>query len=315
MSFLVRRLGAAVLLVLVASLLVFLAIRLLPGDPVLLLLGEQGASDPEVVARMRARLGLDQPLLSQLFHWVLNALRFDFGTSLQTGLPVAEELARRIPRSLELILGGLFVAVTGGIPLGVIAARHDDRLAGWIASAIAVFGFSAPVFVTGVLLVLAFSLGLEWLPSSGYAPLSEGAAAHFSYAVLPWLAMGFAFMGVVIRMTRASLLDTLKKDFVRTARAKGITERAVVYRHALPNSLIPVVAVIGVRAGNLLGGTVIIETLFNWPGLSSLLVRACYDRDYPLIQGTLLAIFVLFVLISLAVDLVLGLLDPKLRDA
>jgi peptide/nickel transport system permease protein len=315
MSFLVRRLGAAVLLVLVASALVFLAIRFLPGDPVLLLLGEQGASDPEVVLRMRAKLGLDQPLLAQLFHWVINALRFEFGTSLQTGLPVAEELARRIPRSLELIGGGLFVAVAAGIPLGVIAARYDDRPVGWLASGVAVFGFSAPVFVTGVLLVLAFSLGLGWLPSSGYAPLSEGVGTHLSFAVLPWLAMGFAFMGVVIRMTRASLLDTLKKDFVRTARAKGITERAVVYRHALPNSLIPVVAVIGVRAGNLLGGTVIIETLFNWPGLSSLLVRACYDRDYPLIQGSLLAIFVLFVLISLLVDLVLGLLDPKLRDA
>jgi peptide/nickel transport system permease protein len=312
LGYLARRLAAAAFMIFVAGTLVFFIIHLLPGDPVMLLLGD-GAADPEVVAKMREKLALDRPLFVQYVDWAGGVLRLDLGTSLQTDLPVVHDLARRIPRSLELILTATLLSVLLGIPLGVLGARHPDAPAGWLTSVVAVMGFSSPVFVIGILLIILFSLGLMWLPSSGYVPFSEAPLTHLKFLALPALTLGIGFMGVVIRITRSSFLDVLAKDFVRTARAKGLAENVVMYRHTLLNSLIPVIAVLGVRIGNLLGGTVIIESLFDWPGLSSLLVRSCYDRDYPVIQGSLLAIFVMFVLISLAVDLTQGLLDPKLR--
>jgi peptide/nickel transport system permease protein len=315
LMFLCRRLAAAAIMVAIASTLVFFLIHLLPGDPVLLLLGEQGASNPEVVGRLRQKLNLDAPLPTQYVRWVGRIVRGDLGESFQTGLPVAQEVARRIPRSLELIVAGLFFAVAVGIPLGILGARRPNALAGWLSSAIAVVGFSSPSFVTGILLIIGFSLWLQLLPSSGYVPPLENPVQHLRHAILPSLTIGTNFMGVVTRMTRASVMDVLVKDFVRTARAKGLSDRLATYRHALPNSLIPVIAILGVRAGNLLGGMVIIEALFDWPGLSSLLVRACFDRDYLMIQGALLAIFVIFVLFSLLVDLCQGLLDPQLRHA
>ena len=313
--FLGRRLLAAAVTVAIASTLVFFSIHLLPGDPVVILLGEQGAANAEVVARIREKLHLDDPLLLQYLRWMTGVLRGDLGESLQTDLPVALELARRTPRSLELIIGGLVLATLLGVPLGIVGARRPHALAGWLSSAVAVVGFSSPVFVTEILLIITFSLWLGVLPSSGYVSFAEAPVQHLRFAALPVLTIGIGFMGVITRMTRASLVEVLARDYVRTARAKGLSVRRATFRHALPNSLIPVIAIIGVRAGNLLGGTVIIEALFNWPGLSSLLVRACFDRDYPMIQGTLLAIFVLFVFISLVVDLCQGLIDPKLRRA
>ncbi len=315
LMFLCRRLAAAAIMVAIASTLVFFLIHLLPGDPVLLLLGEQGASNPEVVGRLRQKLNLDAPLPTQYVRWVGRIVRGDLGESFQTGLPVAQEVARRIPRSLELIVAGLFFAVAVGIPLGILGARRPNALTGWLSSAIAVVGFSSPSFVTGILLIIGFSLWLQLLPSSGYVPPLENPLQHLRHTILPSLTIGTNFMGVVTRMTRASVMDVLVKDFVRTARAKGLSDRLATYRHALPNSLIPVIAILGVRAGNLLGGMVIIEALFDWPGLSSLLVRACFDRDYLMIQGALLAIFVIFVLFSLLVDLCQGLIDPQLRHA
>lgn len=315
LMFLCRRLAAAAIMVAIASTLVFFLIHLLPGDPALLLLGEQGASNPEVVGRLRQKLNLDAPLPTQYVRWVGRIVRGDLGESFQTGLPVAQEVARRIPRSLELIVAGLVFAVAVGIPLGILGARRPNALGGWLSSAIAVVGFSSPSFVTGILLIIGFSLWLQLLPSSGYIPPLENPVQHLRHAILPSLTIGTNFMGVITRMTRASVMDVLVKDYVRTARAKGLSDRLATYRHALPNSLIPVIAIVGVRAGNLLGGMVIIEALFDWPGLSSLLVRACFDRDYLMIQGALLAIFVIFVLFSLLVDLCQGLIDPQLRHA
>jgi peptide/nickel transport system permease protein len=312
LTYLARRLAAAAFMIFVAGTLVFFIIHLLPGDPVMLLLGD-GAADPEVVAKMRQRLQLDRPLVVQYADWVGGVLRLDLGTSLQTDLPVLHDLAQRIPRSIELILTATLLSVLLGVPLGVLGARHPDSPLGWLTSTVAVMGFSSPVFVIGIVLIIAFALKLMWLPSSGYVPFTENPVAHLRFLVLPALTLGIGFMGVVIRITRASFLDVLSRDFVRTARAKGLSESIVMYRHTLLNALIPVISVLGVRIGNLLGGTVIIESLFDWPGLSSLLVRSCYDRDYPVIQGALMAIFVMFVLISLSVDLVQGLLDPKLR--
>jgi len=315
LTFFGRRLIAAAVVVALASTLVFLSIHLLPGDPVLLLLGDQAAGTPEVVEAMRRRLNLHLPLPVQYMNWGWGVLRLDFGTSLQTGLPVVGELARRLPRSLELIAAGLLLATLVGIPLGVLGARRADGPAGWLTTIFAAVGFSAPVFVIGILLIIVFSLWAGWLPSSGYVPVGDGLGEHLRHLVLPAATLAINFSGVVIRMTRASMLDVLGRDYMRTARAKGIPERAAVYRHGLPNALIPVISVIGVRAGNLLGGTVIIEALFNWPGLSTLLVRACFDRDYPVIQGALVTIFVVFVTISVIVDLAHAAVDPRMREA
>lgn len=315
LSFLARRLLASALMIFFASTLVFFTIHLLPGDPVVLLLGEQGAANPEVVESIRKKLRLDLPLHIQYYEWVRRIVHLNLGDSLQTDEPVVKDLIRRIPRSLELIFAGLFISILLGIPLGVLGARRPDSPAGWFSSVLAVVGLSSPVFVTGIVFIILFSLTLKLLPSSGYVPLSQDVIGHISYALLPSFTLGFGFMGVLIRMSRASVLDVLSKDFVRTARAKGISEKGVIYRHTLPNALVPIIAILGVRAGNLLGGTVIIESLFNWPGLSSLLVRSCYDRDYPVIQGALLSIFIMFVLIGLVVDLCHGVLDPRVRQA
>ncbi|WP_202730084.1 ABC transporter permease [Achromobacter xylosoxidans] len=313
LPFLLRRLGSAAITLALATGVVFIAIHLLPGDPVAIMLGDQAGSDPVAVARVRAQLGLDLPLGTQFTHWAGALARGDLGVSLRTGEPVADELARRIPRSLELIGAGLLIAVLLGVPLGVVAARSRGRLAGALAAVIAVAGFSAPVFVLGILLVLLFSLALGWLPSSGFVPFSDDPLQHCLALILPSLTIGLNFMGVVARMTRASLADVMGRDYVKLARAKGMPRGRAILRHALPNALVPVIAIVGVRAGSLLGGTVIIEALFDWPGLSSLLVSAAFSRDYPVIQGSLLAIFALFILISLVIDLAQGFVDPRIR--
>ncbi|CUJ43784.1 ABC transporter permease [Achromobacter xylosoxidans] len=313
LPFLLRRLGSAAITLALATGVVFIAIHLLPGDPVAIMLGDQAGSDPVAVARVRAQLGLDLPLGTQFTHWAGALARGDLGVSLRTGEPVADELARRIPRSLELIGAGLLIAVLLGVPLGVVAARSRGRLAGALAAVIAVAGFSAPVFVLGILLVLLFSLALGWLPSSGFVPFSDDPLQHCLALILPSLTIGLNFMGVVARMTRASLADVMGRDYVKLAHAKGMPRGRAILRHALPNALVPVIAIVGVRAGNLLGGTVIIEALFDWPGLSSLLVSAAFSRDYPVIQGSLLAIFALFILISLVIDLAQGFVDPRIR--
>jgi len=312
LPFLLRRLLSAIVTLALATGVVFIAIHLLPGDPVAIMLGDQAGSDPVAVARVRAQLGLDLPLGTQFAHWAGALAHGDLGVSLRTGEPVADELARRIPRSLELIGAGLLIAVLFGVPLGVVAARARGRLAGLAASVLAVAGFSAPVFVLGILLVLVFSLGLGWLPSSGFVPFADDPVQHCLALILPALTIGLNFMGVIARMTRASLADVMGKDYVKLARAKGLPRGKAIFRHALPNALVPVIAIVGIRAGNLLGGTVIIEALFDWPGLSSLLVSAAFSRDYPVIQGALLAIFAIFILISLVIDLAQGFVDPRI---
>lgn len=309
----IHRLVAAVIMVAVAATVVFSLIHLLPGDPVLLLLGEQTTADPTTVAALRAKLHLDLSIPAQYALWVSGLSRLDFGTSLQTGIAVSAELGRRIPRSLELIVAGLSIATLFGIPLGVLAVRGRNRISGTVSSIVAALSISSPTFVTGILLIVTFSLWARLLPSSGYVAFTEDPWRHIQYLILPSLTLALTFMGVIIRMTRASLLDVMTKPYIRVARAKGLPEWMITYRHGLKNALIPVIAVIGVRAGNLLGGTVILELLFNWPGLSSLLVRACYERDYPMIQGSLLSIFVVFVFISIGMDIAQASVDPRLR--
>jgi peptide/nickel transport system permease protein len=313
LTFLGNRLFSAVVTLIIAAVAVFLVVHMIPGDPVMIMLGEAAGGDPATVARMRNELGLDQPLVVQFLHWCERLLHGDFGRSLRSGEPVLTDLLIRIPRSLELIAAGLAVAVTLGLPLGILSALNRGRLSGVAASTLSVVGFSAPVFVSGVLLVVVFGVWLQVLPPSGYVAFSEDPALHLSCLVLPALAIGLNFMGVVARITRASLVDTIDKDYVTLARAKGLSKGRAMIRHALPNAMVPVIAIVGIRAGNLLGGTVIVEALFDWPGLSSMLVSASFARDYPVMQGSLMAIFALFIVISLLIDLSQSFFDPRVR--
>lgn len=314
MTYILNRVGIALLTVLTASSLVFFALRLLPGDPVLIALGEGGRATPEVVHQMRVRMGMDGPIYAQYVHWIFTTLTLDMGTSIQTNRPISLEILQRLPRSLELMLFGLAVSIGIGLPTGVIAARNKGIL-GALASGGALAALSAPTFVKGLLLVIVFSLTLGILPSSGYVEFFSDPLQNLKTAILPSVTLGLGFAGVVQRVVRASMLETLNKDYVRTARSTGMSMRAAVYKHALPNAMIPVLSVIGIRVGSMLGGMVVIENLFNWPGLSSYLIEACYARDYPAIQSTLVIIFTIYAFISLVVDLLMAAIDPRRRNA
>ncbi|MDR7420403.1 MAG: ABC transporter permease [Armatimonadota bacterium] len=311
-AFLVRRLLSAAALVCVVATIVFFLIHLVPGDPALTIIGEEHAT-PEKLAAVRSALGLDRPLHVQYATWAAWIVRGDLGRSLVTSRPVRQDLGLRLPRTLELIAAAVGLAVVIGVPLGVVAARHHNGPLDMGASVLALVGVSAPVFVTGTLLVLAFSVQWRLLPSSGWTAVTTDPAGHAARLLMPAVVLSAGMSAVVMRMTRSSLLEVVLQDFIRTARAKGLAERRVLFRHALKNSLIPVVTVIGVQMGNLLGGSVIVEEVFAWPGVSTYLITGVSQRDYPVVQGVVLVICLAFVLINLGVDLLYGFLDPRIR--
>jgi peptide/nickel transport system permease protein len=240
-------------------------------------------------------------------------LRLDLGTSLTDDYPVIDEIAKRLPRTIELILAATLLAVAFGLPLGVTAALRRGAPLDRALSALASFNQSLPVFVTGTLLILVFAQQLRWVPAGGYVPFAQNPTQHLVNLLMPALTIAIGLSTIVFRMTRASVLETLDRDWVRTARAKGLPPRHVVRRHVLRNALGPVVTVIGLQMGTLLGGTVLVEYVFNWPGLSGYLVRAVEQRNYPEVQGIVLVICALFVLLNLVVDLLYAVLDPRVR--
>ncbi len=291
-----------------ALVVVFLLMRVLPGDPAVSLLGT--AATPEAVAALRAQLGVDRPLHEQFLSYVLGVLRLDFGQSLALRTPVARLLADALPHTLLLTLGGTLVASVVGVPLGIVAALRRGSWLDYAASTGALLGISVPVFVWGLLLLLAFSLEWPLFPSAGAgASLLDVPRA----LVLPSIATGFFLAGLVARITRASVLQVLSADYVRTARAKGLTETAVIGRHALRNALIPILTVIGLNIGTLLSGAVVAETVFTRPGLGRLALEAILARDYPVIQGIILVSVFAVVLLNLVVDVLYGLVDPRVR--
>jgi peptide/nickel transport system permease protein len=273
--YVLRRLGLAVVLLWVVATVLFFSIHLLPGDPALLILGGDAAqASPEQIARVRARLGLDRPLPVQYVAWLGRALRADLGTSLLDDRSVARDLANRLPRTLQLVVPATVLAVAVGVPLGMFAARRRGRLADPAASALALTGFSMPVFVVGMLLVLVFSLWLRWLPPTGYVPPGEDPGGFLRHLVLPVLALAAAPLATVMRMTRSSYLEEAARDFVRTARAKGLGERTVAWRHVLQNALLPVTSIVGLQVGSMFAGAVLVEYIFSWPGMNALLLSA-----------------------------------------
>lgn len=316
MRWLLKRLGTAFILIWLVASVVFAAIRLVPGDPAELLLSQGGvAPDPAVVAELHAQLGLDRPFLSQYADNLRRVLAGDLGRSLQDDSPVAAEIVRRLPRTLELIAAAALFAVLVGIPGGLLAAI---RRGGWfdrLTLAQSSLALAIPVFVTGTILVLVFAQWLHWVPAGGYVPLARDPARHLALLAMPALTIGLGLAATVFRMTRAAVLDVAQRDFVRTARAKGVTPARVLRRHVLRNALMPVVTVLALHLGTLLGGTVLVEYVFNYPGLSGLLVEAVNARDYPTVEGVVLVISVLFVALNLLVDLLYALLDPRVRHA
>jgi ABC-type dipeptide/oligopeptide/nickel transport system permease component len=301
--YILKRLLLAVPVLFGVSVVVFVAIRRIPGDPAQIMAGQ--AATQEVVEEIRRSLGLDQPLPVQYLYFLRNLLRGDLGRSLFNGAPVVEELAQRFPRTVRLAFASLLVATFIGVPAGIAAATHRLSWVDTLVMVLALAGVSVPVFWLGLNLILVFSVRLGWLPAFGYET-----GRHL---ILPSVTLGVASAAVIARMTRSSMLEVLGQDYVRTARAKGLPERSVVYRHALRNALIPVVTILGLQLGTLLSGAVLTETVFAWPGIGRLLVEAVLARDYPVVQGTILLIATTFVVLNVAVDILYAFLDPRIR--
>ncbi|MCC6719474.1 MAG: ABC transporter permease [Acetobacteraceae bacterium] len=316
MRYLLRRVALALVLVWVVATIVFTAIHLVPGDPAELLLSSGGsAADPVAVAELRDRLGLNRPLLAQYATFLTGLLRGDLGTSLVDDYPVLDEIALRLPRTLELIAAGTTLAILIGVPAGTWAALHRGGRFDRAASATAAFVLAIPVFVVGTLLVLLLAQTLRWMPAGGYVPFARSPGQHLLLLTLPAVAIAKGLSAVLFRMTRSSVLDVVAQDHVRTARAKGLAPARVVLKHILRNALSPVLTVLGLHMGALLGGTVLVEYVFNWPGLSTPLLRAVESRDYPMVVGIVLVVSTLFLLINLATDLTRAALDPRIRTA
>ena len=296
--------------------IVFLALHVVPGDPAELLLSGSGAApDPAAVEELREKLGLDRPLLTQYGSFLRGVGHADLGASVVDDTPVLDEIALRLPRTLELIGGGVLIAVVLAVPAGTLAAVRAGGALDRAMSAVAALLLSVPVFVVATLLVLVLAQWLRVLPAGGYVPLARDPGRHFLLLLMPALAIAQGLTAVLFRMTRASVLDVLSRDFVRTARAKGLRPGRVMVRHVLRNALTPVVTVLGLHMGGLLGGTVLVEYVFNWPGLSTPLLEAVSARDYPMVVGIVLTVSVLFLLLNLLVDLLYAVLDPRIRAA
>jgi ABC-type dipeptide/oligopeptide/nickel transport system permease component len=307
-----HRILIALVLAWIVATIVFMALHMVPGDPAELLLSTGGTSpDPATVAELREKLGLNQPILVQYGSFLAGLLRADLGNSLVDDYPVLSEIALRLPRTLELIFAGTLLAIAIGVPAGVYAALHRGGRFDRIASGVTALLLAIPVFVVGTLLVLLFAQTLRLMPAGGFTPLTQDPVLHLKLLTLPAIAIGKGLAAVLFRMTRASMLDALANDYVRTARAKGLAPGRVLFVHVLRNALNPVVTVLGLQMGTLLGGTVLVEYVFNWPGLSTPLLRAVEARDYPMVVGIVLTISVLFLLINLIVELIHALLDPR----
>jgi peptide/nickel transport system permease protein len=316
MGWVLRRIGVSLLLVWIVASIVFVAIRLVPGDPAELLLQQGGAApDPAIVAQLHEQLGLDQPFFEQYVDQFRRLARFDLGNSVEDDSPVAGEIMQRLPRTLELIGAAAVLALAIGLPTGLAAGLAPRSALDRLISSIASLGLATPVFVVGTLFVLLFAQWLRVVPAGGYIPLARAPGQHLLLLAMPATTIALGLAATVFRMTRAAVLDVSARDYVRTARAKGLRRGRVLLHHVLRNALLPVVTVVTLNLGTLLGGTVLVEYVFNYPGLSGLLVQAVNDRDYPMVQGIVLVISILFVTLNLLVDLIYAVLDPRVSYA
>lgn len=310
-GYILRRLLATIPVMAVVAIVVFLLLHLTPGDPAAIIAGDYAR--PEDIARIRANLGLDRPLHIQFFSWVGNVLRGDLGTSIFSNLPVTKLIGQRLEPTIALSISTIIFAIIVAVPIGVIAAW---RAGSWLDRSVmgfAVLGFSVPVFVVGYVLMYIFSLKLGWFPVQGYKPIGEGFLPFLRSIALPTLALGIVYIALIARITRASVLEVLTEDYIRTAKAKGLGNTGLLLQHALRNAAVPIVTIIGIGIALLIGGVVVTESVFNIPGLGRLTIDAVLRRDYPIIQGVILVFSGVYVFVNLLIDILYTLLDPRIR--
>lgn len=310
-GFLARRIFQMVLALLGVSIVVFALIHLVPGDPVRVALGTR--FDPDLYNTLRERVGLDKPLIEQYVSWLGHAITGDLGVSFRNGQPVTTLILERLPATVTLALAALFIALVVALPAGIISAVRSGSGLDYTVSAASQVGISMPDFWAGVMYILLFSLTLGWLPSSGYVSFMDSPVEWARHLILPALTIGLISGSIITRFVRSAVLEALNQDYVLTARAKGLTEWQIVRRHVLPNAWIPIVTVVGLQLGFLLGGVVVTEFIFAWPGLGRLALTAVKDRDYTVLQGAVLYIAFMFLAINLLVDIIYARLDPRVR--
>jgi peptide/nickel transport system permease protein len=309
--YIARRVLQALVVTLGVSVLVFLLVHLVPGDPIRIALGTR--FDQAAYDALYTRAGFDRPLVVQYFAWLGSALQGDLGVSFRSGQPVTGIILGRLPATLTLAFAAMVVALLISVPLGILSAVRSGSKADYAASVFSQLGISIPDFWMGIMFILLFSLTLGWLPPSGYTPFSEDPVDWFQRLLMPAVTVGVVSGSILTRFVRSSMLEALSQDFTRTARSKGLRERVVVSRHVLKNAMIPVVTVAGLQLAFLLGGVIIVEVVFSWPGLGQLALIAVQRRDYPVLQGTVLVMAVTFLLINLVVDLLYAWLDPRIK--
>ena len=311
LAFIIRRLLSTLLVMALVGVFIFLLLHLSPGDPAAIIAGDNAT--PAQIEAIRTSLGLNDPLHLQFARWAQRVLGGDLGISIFSNVPVATLIAQRVWPTLSLAFATIVLAVALAVTAGVLAAWKAGSLIDRGVMILSVVGFSVPVFVVGYLLIYVFAITLRWLPVQGYSPLAEGFWAWASHLILPSLALGLAYVALIARITRAAMLDVLAEDYMRTARAKGVSTGPMLFKHALKSAGVPIVTVIGIGVALLIGGVVITETVFNLPGIGRLVVDAISKRDYPIIQGVILLFSGVYVIINLLVDLSYTLLDPRIR--
>ncbi len=306
-----RRVASTIPVMAIVALFVFSLLYIAPGDPAAIIAGDQAS--PADIDRIREGLGLDRPFLIRFGEWLWNVLQGNLGTSIFTNLPVTKMIGQRLEPTISLMILTLILSIGIAVPVGVLAAWKQGTWIDRLIMVMAVFGFSVPVFVVGYLLAYVFALQLDWFPVQGYTPIANGFGPWLANLVLPSIALGGVYIALIARITRATMLEVLSQDYIRTAKAKGVGSRTILFLHALKNAAVPIVTVIGIGVALLIGGAVVTESVFAIPGLGRLVVDAILRRDYPVIQGVILLFSFVYVLVNLGVDLLYTLFDPRIR--
>ncbi|MCF6115232.1 MAG: ABC transporter permease [Mesorhizobium sp.] len=310
-AYILRRMVSAIAVMAMVGVFVFLLLRLAPGDPAAIIAGRSATE--EMIAGIREQLGLNDPMPVQFIRWVRDMLGGDFGTSIFAGRPVLELISQRLEPTISLSILTMILSVTIGVSFGILAAWRTGGLVDRLLTAFSAFGYSIPVFVIGFFLIYFFAIRAHWLPVQGYVPIELGIGRWFVHLVLPTVALSLGYIAFIARVTRASMLEVLTEDYMRTAAAKGASSYAMLFHHALKNAGVPILTVIGISFAYLIGGVVLTETVFNIPGIGRLVVDAINNRDYPIIQSVLILTSGLYVLVNLAIDLAYTLIDPRIR--
>ena len=313
--YLIRRIFLMAPTILIVTFLVFLLLFFSPGDPVLMLvpIDEIAEMTDEEMDRLRHKLGLDRPIYVQYADWLLHVFQGDLGRSIHMRRPVVDLLAARFPVTLELALLSVLVASVVAIPIGIYTAVKPGSVGDFVGNIVALIGVSAPNFWVALILIVVFAVHLRWLPAGGFARITDDPVRHIERMILPVITLSTALMAVTMRLTRSSMLEVLNEDYVRTARSKGLGQRRIVFVHALKNALIPVVTTVGLQIGRILGGTIVIEVIFSFPGMGKLMLDAIFARDFPIVQGSVLLITLAYMGINLVVDLTYAVIDPRIR--